>query len=58
MLSSLPAVRLHRRRPTSSLVAPHPLTQRLDEALQRGHRLILILAHAGHGKATLNLPSD
>jgi ATP/maltotriose-dependent transcriptional regulator MalT len=41
MLSTLLATKLHRPRPTASLVARPRLTQRLDEGLQNGHRLFL-----------------
>jgi len=53
MLSTLLATKLHRPRPTSSLVARPRLTQRLDEGLRNGHRLFLIVAPAGYGKTTL-----
>jgi LuxR family maltose regulon positive regulatory protein len=53
MLSPLLTTKLHRPRPTTSLVARPQLTKRLDEALRIGHRLILVVAPAGYGKTTL-----
>jgi len=53
MLSTLLATKLHRPRPTSSLVARPRLTERLDAGLRNGHRLILVVAPAGYGKTTL-----
>ena len=53
MFSTLLATKLHRPRPTSSLVARPRLTQRLDAGLRNGHRLFLIVAPAGYGKTTL-----
>jgi ATP/maltotriose-dependent transcriptional regulator MalT len=53
MLSTLLATKLHRPRPTSSLVARPRLTERLDEGLRNGHRLFLVVAPAGYGKTTL-----
>jgi LuxR family maltose regulon positive regulatory protein len=53
MLSTLLATKLHRPRPTSKLVARPRLTHRLDEGLQNGHRLFLVVAPAGYGKTTL-----
>jgi LuxR family maltose regulon positive regulatory protein len=53
VLSKLLATKLHRPRPTSSLVARPRLTQRLDHGLRDGHRLILVVAPAGYGKTTL-----
>jgi LuxR family transcriptional regulator, maltose regulon positive regulatory protein len=53
MLSTLLATKLHRPRPTSSLVARPRLSQRLDEGLRNGHRLFLVVAPAGYGKTTL-----
>ena len=53
MVSTLLATKLYRPRPTSSLVARPRLTQRLDDGLQAGHRLILVVAPAGYGKTTL-----
>jgi len=53
MVSTLLATKLHRPRPTSTLVARPRLTQRLDEGLRKGHPLILVVAPAGYGKTTL-----
>lgn len=53
MLSTLLTTKLHRPRPTSNLVARPRLTRRLDEGLQKGHRLLLVVAPAGYGKTTL-----
>ena len=53
MNSSLLATKLHRPRPTSSLVARPRLIDRLDEGLRNGHRLFLVVAPAGYGKTTL-----
>jgi LuxR family maltose regulon positive regulatory protein len=53
MLSTLLATKLHRPQPTSKLVARPRLTQRLDEGLRSGHRLLLVVAPAGYGKTTL-----
>jgi LuxR family maltose regulon positive regulatory protein len=53
MPSSLLTTKLYRPRPTSTLVARPRLTQRLDEALEKGHPLILVVAPAGYGKTTL-----
>jgi LuxR family maltose regulon positive regulatory protein len=53
MLSTLLATKLHRPHPTPNLVARPRLTQRLDEGLREGHRLILVVAPAGYGKTTL-----
>jgi LuxR family maltose regulon positive regulatory protein len=53
MLSTLLATKLHRPRPTPSLVARPRLTQRLDEGLRNRHRLFLVVAPAGYGKTTL-----
>jgi LuxR family maltose regulon positive regulatory protein len=53
MVSTLLATKLHRPRPTTTLVARPRLTQRLDEGLRRGHPLLLVVAPAGYGKTTL-----
>lgn len=53
MHSTLLATKLHRPRPTSSLVARPRLTGRLDEGLRNGHSLFLVVAPAGYGKTTL-----
>src|SRR5512137_2886382 len=53
MPSTLLATKLHRPRPTSNLVSPPRLIQRLDEGLRNGHRLFLVVAPAGYGKTTL-----
>jgi ATP/maltotriose-dependent transcriptional regulator MalT len=53
MLSTLLTTKLYRPRPTASLVARPRLTRHLDEALQKGHPLILVVAPAGYGKTTL-----
>jgi LuxR family maltose regulon positive regulatory protein len=53
MPSTLLATKLHRPRPTPSLVARPRLTQRLDQGLRQGHRLFLVVAPAGYGKTTL-----
>jgi ATP/maltotriose-dependent transcriptional regulator MalT len=53
LLSTLLATKLHRPRPTPSLVARPRLTERLDAGLRNGHRLFLVVAPAGYGKTTL-----
>jgi LuxR family maltose regulon positive regulatory protein len=53
MSSTLLATKLHRPRPTSTLVARPRLTQRLDKGLEEGHPLFLVVAPAGYGKTTL-----
>src|SRR5512137_3025180 len=53
MSSTVLATKLHRPRPTATLVARPRLTQRLDEGLRKGHPLLLVVAPAGYGKTTL-----
>jgi LuxR family maltose regulon positive regulatory protein len=53
VLSTLLETKLHRPRPTTSLVARPRLTDRLVEALRNGRSLILVVAPAGYGKTTL-----
>jgi LuxR family maltose regulon positive regulatory protein len=53
MLSTLLATKLHRPRPTSNLVPRPRLTRCLNDGLQKGHRLFLVVAPAGYGKTTL-----
>jgi LuxR family maltose regulon positive regulatory protein len=53
MPSSLLTTKLSTPRPTPNLVPRPRLTQRLDEGLRQGHRLILVAAPAGYGKTTL-----
>jgi LuxR family maltose regulon positive regulatory protein len=53
MPSTLLTTKLHRPQPTSKLVVRPRLTQRLDEGLRSGHRLLLVVAPAGYGKTTL-----
>jgi len=53
MVSTLLATKLHRPRPTSTLVTRPRLNQRLDDGLQKGHPLLLVVAPAGYGKSTL-----
>jgi hypothetical protein len=43
MLSTLPAIKLHRPRPLPNLVVRPRLTQFLHEGLQNGHRLFLVV---------------
>jgi ATP/maltotriose-dependent transcriptional regulator MalT len=47
MPSTLLATKLHRPRPTSSLVARPRLTQHLDEGLRNGRRLFLVVPPPG-----------
>ncbi|UCC76655.1 MAG: hypothetical protein JSW37_14300 [Anaerolineales bacterium] len=58
MLSTLLATKLHRPRPTLNLLARPRLTQGLDGGLRDDLCLMLVVAPAGYGKTTLNLPSD
>jgi len=53
MVSTLLPTKLHRPRPTSSLVTRPRLAQRLDDGLRNDHRLFLAVAPAGYGKTTL-----
>jgi len=53
MSFSLLATKLHRPRPTSTLVARPRLNHRLDKGLRDGHPLFLVVAPAGYGKTTL-----
>jgi LuxR family maltose regulon positive regulatory protein len=53
MSSLLLATKLHIPPPRPDLVRRPRLTERLDEGLRLGHRLMLISASAGYGKTTL-----
>jgi len=53
VLSSLLTTKLYQPCPPRTLVARPRLTQRLDDGLRQGQRLILVVAPAGYGKTTL-----
>lgn len=50
---SLLTTKLYRPGTTPNLVTRPRLTERLDDSLRQGHRLILVVAPAGYGKTTL-----
>jgi LuxR family maltose regulon positive regulatory protein len=52
-MANLLTTKLYRPSPTTNLVTRPRLRQQLDEALRRGHPLILVVAPAGYGKTTL-----
>jgi LuxR family maltose regulon positive regulatory protein len=53
MTTPLLTTKLHIPQPCPNLIPRRRLTERLDEALRLGHRLLLVCAPAGFGKTTL-----